>query len=239
MKKKIVIVALTVALLATCFAGTYAYLMDDDYATNVMTMGNVAIEQIEQERGENGLVNFTQNKPAYPAVGTIAWADEAITVGGGNQKVFHDGLKNVVDKFVFVRNTGKSDAYVRTIIALEAPNYDPNDLIHANCNDTDGVTMTPWTAVDINGVKFVYAVFTYTDALAKGKETPVSLAQVFLDKAATNDDCAAFGDTWEILTLSQAVQAAGFDNAELALNTAFGAADAANVADWFEDLTKN
>ena len=234
MKKRILTIALVVALLATCFAGTYAYLTDKDAATNVMTLGNVYIDQIEEERNEEGkLVPFTQVKPAYPAVGDIEWANGTITVGGGTQKVFHEGLKNVVDKFVYVENTGKSDAYVRTIIAIEAPEYDPNDLIHVNVNNTNGVTMTTWAPVDINGVQFVYAVFTYTNALAPNAKTPVSLAQVFLDSKATNDYCNAFGDTWEILTLSQAVQSAGFDGAATALDEAFGAADAANVAEWF------
>lgn len=235
MKKRIVTIALVAALLATCFAGTYAYLTDKDAATNVMTLGNVYIDQIEEERDANGnLVPFTQAKPAYPAVGEIAWADDAITVGGGNQKVFQEDLQNVVDKFVYVENTGKSDAYVRTIIAIEAPGYDAENWIHVNQNDTVGVTMTGWSEVDINGVQFVYAVFTYTDELAPDAKTPVSLAQVFLDSKATNEYCNAFGDTWEILTLSQAVQSAGFGDAATALNAAFEAADAAHVAEWFQ-----
>ena len=85
MKKRIVTIALVVALLATCFAGTYAYLTDKDAATNVMTLGNVYIDQIEEERDANGnLVPFEQAKPAYPAVGSIEWADQTITVGGSD-----------------------------------------------------------------------------------------------------------------------------------------------------------
>lgn len=236
MKKRILTIALVVALLATCFAGTFAYLTDKDAATNVMTLGSVYIDQIEEERDANGnLVSFTQAKPAYPAVGSIEWAADPITVGGGTQKVFHDGLKNVVDKFVYVENTGKSAAYVRTIIAIEAPGYDAENWIHVNFNNTNGVTMTNWTPVDINGVEFVYAVFTYTDELAPNAKTPVSLAQVFLDSEATNEYCNAFGDTWEILTLSQAVQADGFADAETALNEAFGN-PADKVAEWFVDF---
>lgn len=234
MKKRIVTIALVVALLATCFAGTYAYLTDKDAATNVMTLGNVYIDQIEEERDANGnLVPFEQAKPAYPAVGSIEWADQTIAVGGSDaQKVFDEGLKNVVDKFVYVENIGKSDAYVRTIIAIEAPGYDKENWIHVNVN-IEGLTMTEWTPVEINGAEFVYAVFTYTDALAPEAKTPVSLAQVFLNSAATNEYCNAFGDTWEILTLSQAVQAAGFADAATALNEAFGE-PAANVAEWFK-----
>jgi len=237
MKKKIISLCLVVCLLATAIVGvTLAYFTDTDAATNVMAIGSVKIKQIEQERDAQGnLVDFTQAKPALPAVGPIEWAEKPIAVGGSDEhKVFTPELKNVVDKFVFVRNTGRSNAYVRTIIAIEAPGYDANNLLHVNINDTDGVTMTDaWTGIKIDDTDYVYAVFTYTDALEPGKETPVSLAQVFLDKVTTNEDMVAFGETWEILALSQAVQAAGFDTAEAALNEAFGAVTGDKVAEWF------
>ena len=77
---------------------------------------------------------FTQDKPLYPAVfldGTIDWDGRVGTKGDrhqqswgqigapGSNQLFDDSCKNVVDKFVFVKNTGKSDAYVRTIFAFE------------------------------------------------------------------------------------------------------------------------
>ena len=85
MKKRIVTIALVAALLATCFAGTYAYLTDKDAAVNTMTLGSVDIEQYEYERAVNAdgtyktdtidgrtsyvLTAFTQDKPLYPIVG--------------------------------------------------------------------------------------------------------------------------------------------------------------------------
>ena len=55
--KKILSIALVVVLLAgIAVSGTMAYLTDTDSAVNVMTLGNVKIEQSEYERvvGENG-----------------------------------------------------------------------------------------------------------------------------------------------------------------------------------------
>jgi len=235
MKKKILSMCLVVALLAIAIVGgTLAYFTDTDEATNVMTMGSVAIDQIEKERNESGeLVDFTQNKPVVPAVGDPKWEDNTITVGGGNQKVFD--VENVIDKFVYVKNTGKRDAYVRTIVLIEAPGYDAKDLIHINVNDTIGVTASAIATVTIDGTDYVYMTFTYTDALASDEETPVSLAQVYLDPTTTNEDVAAYGDTWEILCLSQAAQADGFEDAATALNTAFGNVNATSVADWFAE----
>lgn len=231
MKKKLVAFMLVISMLAVAVVGgTLAYFTDEDYAENVMVMGSVEIDQHEKELDEQGnLVDFTQNKPVVPGVGAPKWG-ETITVGGGRQKLMD--VKNVIDKFVYVENTGTSNAYVRTIVALEAPGFDAKDLIHINHNESEGVTISaPKTAV-IDGVDYVYFVYTYTEELAPGALTPVSLAQVYLDPATTQEDAAEYGDTWEIHCLSQAVQADGFDDAATALNTAFGEATAANVQAW-------
>ncbi|MBQ3166278.1 MAG: hypothetical protein IJC01_02965, partial [Clostridia bacterium] len=222
-----------VAVAAVAIGGTVAYLQDSDSDVNVMTLGEVKIEQIEQERNEAGeLVEFSQAKPAYPAVGNIAWDEDGLEVNGTEYKVFDDGLKNVVDKIVTVNNTGKSDAYVRTLVAIEAPDGDPDNLIHLNYNGTD-VTSSGNFMIEIDGVDYYVTAYTYKEALAGGKKSAPSLMQVFLDKKTTNEDCAKFGDAWEILVLSQAVQTNGFADAQTALNTAFGEVTDANAAVWF------
>lgn len=235
--KKILAFTLVIAMLAIAIVGgTMAYFMDTDAATNVMTMGGVAIVQHEEERAADGsLQAFTQNKEVLPAVGNPAWEDEVIAVGGGKQKVFD--VENVIDKFVYVENTGKSTAFARTIVVMEAPDYDAKNLIHVNVNDTHGTKQTTaWTPIDIDGVQYVYAVFTYTDALAAGAKSPLSLAQVYLDPVTTMADAAAYDETWDIICLSQAVQAGGFADAETALNTAFGEATVANVTTWLDEM---
>ena len=234
--KKIIALLLVIALTAgISIAGTTAYLQSEDSDVNVMTLGNVKIDQIEQERDENGnLDNFTQAKPAFPAVGPVEWAGTGVNVNGTEYKVFTDELKNVVDKIVTVENTGKSPAYVRTVIAIEAPDYDPNDLIHINYNDT-GVSISEPVKVEVGGVEYVCFAFTYDAALAPGQTSAPSLMQVFLDSKATNEDVAKFGDTWEILVVSQAVQTQGFADAETALDTAFGK-PSEKAAEWFGDI---
>ena len=236
MKKKVLAIVLCVAMLAIAIVGgTMAYFTDTDAKTNTMTIGSVSIEQIEQERGEGGtLITFTPGKAAMPAVGEIKWADDMIQVGDYQQKVFHDDMKNVMDKIVTVKNTGKSDAFVRTIVAIEAPEYDKNNILGENYNvegmvDQDWNT---WQPVDIDGIQYVYMVFTYEKALAPEEVSAPSLVQLYLASKTTNEDVAAFGDTWDVLVLSQAVQEAGFPDATTALNEAFGETNATNVADW-------
>lgn len=245
MFKKIIAALLVVTLTVTVsVAGTVAYLTSTAEDANVMTLGNVKIEQIEQERDENGeLQDFTQAKPAYPAVGEIAWADTGVDVNGTEYKVFADGLENVVDKIVTVKNTGLSDAYVRTLIAIEAPEGFNDNLVHVNVNADEKIVQTGWEYIQVNGVRYVYTSFTYTEALEPDEISEPSLMQVFLDSTANNEDCALLGDTWDILVLSQAVQTQGFEDADTALDTGFGDPEAdnadgtmKNVEEWFSEV---
>jgi len=236
--KSILLTGLSFVLVAAvAIGGTLAYLTSTDSDVNVMTLGNVKIEQVEYERDANGaLVEFSQAKPALPAVyDSEAWADEGVDVNGNEYKVFSENMKNVVDKIVTVNNTGKNDAYVRTLVAIEAPNGDPDDLIHFNYNSTD-VTASGNFMANIDGVDYYVIAFTYKEALESGEKSAPSLMQLFLDKRTTNEDCKLFGDTWDILVVSQAVQTAGFDDAETALNTGFGEVNVANAIAWFSNL---
>lgn len=237
--KKIIAGAAAVALTATVSIGaTLAYLTDTDEDVNVMTLGDVYIDQIEQERvddkaAQKDLKDFEQNKPLLPAVYSsesgVPWAPESEWVVPGDEawRVVEDNT-NVIDKFVTVKNTGKSDAYVRTIFAFE---YD-NDLLHAVMNDTNTTGDAKWNwdwsigTIELDGVKYILAEAVYTGVLAPGKTTIPSLKQIYLDKTATNEDIEKFGDTYDILVFSQAVQADGFDSIiegpEKALDEAFG-----------------
>ena len=182
--KNILLSGLSLVLVAAlAIGGTVAYLQDDDSDVNVMTLGNVKIEQHEYERevDANGnyvtdatygykLRPFTQAKPLYPATeldangnpynnGAGNWDTTTVDmsqVGSqGTQKVFTS--KNAQDKIVTVKNTGKSDAYVRTWIALEDPFTEGR--IGVNVGNTDYYEQTPWTTVEIDGVK--YSVIPY------------------------------------------------------------------------------
>lgn len=234
MKKmiKVLCIVLCAALLMGIGAMvTLALLQDSDEAYNVMTLGNVYIDQNELERDANGdLVAFTQGKPLYPAWyqnGSIPWADAAEWPVAGDEawKVVEDN-ENVIDKFVTVTNTGKSAAYVRTIIAVEVGEGGACDpYIHLVINEAPAWNFA-WVdggaIVEIDGNYYCIGVFTHTTAVAPGETTVPSLKQVYLDVAAKNEDVEALGDTYEILVVSQAVQTKGFATAEEALTAGFG-----------------
>lgn len=244
--KNILLSGLSLVLVAAlAIGGTVAYLQDDDSDVNVMTLGNVKIEQNEYERVvengaykvENGsyvLKDFSQAKPLLPCTeldangnpynhGAGNWdttkVDMSQVGSQGLQQVFTS--KNAQDKIVTVKNTGKSDAYVRTWIALEDPFTEGR--IGVNVGDTTKYIQDPaWASVTIDGVQYSVSCFTYKEALKPGEVSTPSLFQVYLNYKATNEDMELLGDTYEILAFSQAVQTAGFADAKTALNTAFG-----------------
>lgn len=126
MKKKILALCLVVALAVTAVVGgTLAYFTDNDEATNTFTAGGVKIDLIEQERGANGLQAFTQNKVLMPIVGSAQ---------GDKDEHGQPVAENYVDKMVTVKNTGKSDAYVRAYFAIPSALDDGYETFNAGAN---------------------------------------------------------------------------------------------------------
>ena len=121
-KRTLLLVSCLVIALVTTLSGTLAYLADSDADVNVMTLGKVEITQNEQEwnADETELQPFSQEKPLLPVVGDPAWENTEEADGAYRRLT----MNNVVDKYVTVTNTGKSDAYVRTLIALEMGSVD-------------------------------------------------------------------------------------------------------------------
>lgn len=279
--KRTLLTALSMIVVAALAVGlTVAYLQHSDADVNVMVMGNVKIAQHEYERevdangnyvtvlaekrGETGykLTKFTQAKPLYPATGAVTgWDDVKVCFEqlDGNKLGRMDvleGLSNVQDKFVFVENTGKSDAYVRTVIAYEVGSDADafGDLIMVSTNVFWKSTDVGVVEIDNNNyyvVEYVYDGNSYAEngtvtegangkhpdgIVHPGEFTYNNLAQVYMAGKATNEDCAAIdgneNGTYDILVLSQAVQTAGFADAQTALDTAFGKA-ADKATEWF------
>ena len=244
MKKKILTTLSVVLVLGLAALGILAYLTSEDSDVNVMTLGNVEIDQIEHQRvdtakggilTEADIEDFEQGKPLLPYVDeniNNAMRDdyEEVTFPSGQTSKLFIG-DNAIDKMIAVTNKGKSDAYIRTIVALEAP----TDKIDLSFNSSDWTMDTAASSysIEVDGVKYDLFVCIYKKALKPGETTPYSLMQFSLDWTATNEDAAQYGDTYDILALSQAVQVEGFDNAKTALDTAFEAVTEETAQAWF------
>lgn len=211
MKKKLTAIALVVALLAVAvIGGTLAYFTDTKSATNTFTVGNVKIDLIEQEKTEQGLAPFVQDKLLVP--------------GKSN-----DG--NAVSKIVTVKNTGRNDAWVWVdlkipayLVSNEYPTNESKNALHWNsygCFNVeynsgnywglaikDGivdaahkVTDTNMVAVEdglwydydyvgretIGEVEYVVIRTKMQNTLPAGKVSLPCLAQVYMDWRVTTD----------------------------------------------------
>lgn len=274
LKKVLLMCTAYVLVAALAIGGTIAYLQDDDSDVNVMTLGNVSIAQHEYERvvdangdyvvdssvGGYKLQPFTQDKPLYPATiptSSAEWTYEStnamfeqVGANGGGMNVFVE--PNAVDKFVFVENTGKTDAYVRTLIAFESGSLSAEEWDEVVCTSYHFSWGAPVVIGSITVENNNYVVLEYTykgrpdkgfhenGILPAGEVTQCSLGQVYMRSTATNEDCEKIdgnkNGTYDILVLSQAVQAAGFDSASTALDTAFGKSSE-KAAEWFGGIT--
>ena len=236
---------------------TMAYLQHEDSDVNVMTLGNVKIQQIEEEWNEEGtaLQTFTQKKPLYPYVGTFGWKYPASVTRAGEltelQKAYRMfTMENVQDKYVSVKNVGKSDAYVRTLIALEMGQFDETafDMVGVSINALNGSEFKfpgawEWQkgiVVEVNKQNYYVMEAVHQDVVKPDETTIPSLLQVYLSNTATNETVEKLDGNenglYDILVISQAVQTEGFASAKIALDTAFGA-PAENAALWFGKLS--
>ena len=251
MKKKITAIFLCVALVAIAIAGaSLAYFTDTDNETNTFTVGNVKIDLIEQQRGENGLEPFEQNKKLYPIVGSAQ---------GEKDDLGMPTAKNYVDKMVTIQNTGSEKAYIRAYFAIPSALDDGYETFNAGLNvlhfnfgnkvENGVVTSTEGTEwiwmhgskwnyfeTTIDGIKYNVYYADYYQAVDAGATTAQLVQGVYLDKTFDIKDgkCYAFGkevtldDGWNWNSVSCPVfaiacQAEGFDNAAAAMDAAFGA----------------
>jgi len=280
-RKWLMVIALVVSM-TMAISGTMAYLSDTDSRHNVMVLGSVKIEQHEYERELNSdgsykidtingadsyvLKDFSQGKPLYPATEVDA-NNQPYNFGAGDydgtrvkmsQVDSHGSMdvfvsKNAQDKFVTVENTGKSDAYVRTLIAFELGDLPANDFDNVIRTSSFMKTQGVWKVTDVGVVEiddnnYFVCEYLYNGAkslggvhengvLPKGDTTYPSLAQVYMTATATNEDCELIdgngNGNYDILVLSQAIQTEGFANAETALDVGFGDANVNNCKIWF------
>ena len=251
MKKRIVTIALVVALVAIAAVGTLAYFTDTDEATNTFAVGNVKIELIEQQRGENGLVPFEQNKKLYPIVGSAQ---------GEKDEYGMPTAKNYVDKMVTIENTGSEKAYIRAYFAIPSALDDGYETFNAGMNvlhfnfgnkvengvvtSTEGVEWIwthggKWNYFETtlsDGIKYNVYYADYYQAVDAGATTEQLVQGVYLDKSFDMKEGKpyAFGEEFDVdagwdwnkvkcPVFAVACQAEGFDNAADAINAAFGA----------------
>ena len=248
MKKKLTLVVTCIVLVAAMvIGGTLAYFTDTKNATNTFAVGNVSIDLIEQQRGENGLVPFEQGKKLYPIVGSAQ---------GEKDEYGMPIAKNYVDKMVTIKNTGSEKAYIRAYFAIPSALDDGYETFNAGLNvlhfnfgnDASGATTEGnqwlWThgskwnyfETTIDGIAYNVYYADYYEAVDAGATTEQFVQGVYLDKSFDMKDGKAYafgheitldtGWNWNNVScpvFAVACQAEGFDDAATAMEAAFGA----------------
>ncbi len=169
--KKIIAMLLCMALCATmAITGTVAYLTDEEDAKNIFEVGNVDIEQYEKDRDGK---EFEQNQHLFPKVqvenGDTLHETVNDNINGEVNLVNTDRYNNYIDKIVTVENKGKSEAYVRNIVAVptglpagaDAPWLEVTFLDAANGDNDDWKQCPVVKDVEIDGVLYDLYVFNY------------------------------------------------------------------------------
>lgn len=261
MKKKLLFGLSLVAVAAATVGVTYAVLQDETpIAVNVMTVGNVSIEQLEYQRKdksvhvtsyahEGDLIPFAEEEQVvvpsvaknwvasdYSAEQTdlYCWGDYVTKA----ENVGCNGLwnpakvENVIDKIVMVKNTGTTDAYFRTLVAVELPEgmtigeIPQGDEIMMNVNN-GWYSYEEIGYINYEGSRYLLMVFTYDKnndgILAAGETARPSLLQFLFHNRLTNEDLEEFGtDGFKVLVATQAVQATNLMTPTEALDDSFG-----------------
>ena len=159
MKKKLLVMALVVAMIAVAVGGTLAYFTDQDAATNTFTVGSVKIEIYENDKAtEDDVVSFG---PLTPVVNVDTPSADI----------------SYVKKAVEVKNTGKNSAYIRVHIAVPtklAYNYLCLDM------DTEGWSRVSNSVAVVGGVEYEVLTYDYDTAVAPDAFTTELLKGVYL-----------------------------------------------------------
>lgn len=234
MKKKILSIALVVAMVAVIAAGSLAYFTDKDSAENVFTVGNVKIALREEFDPDTAVlipgkdINkdvFVKNTGAQDAYVRVHIAIPAALDDGDPA---FDASKNFLH-FNFTKASVADRQWSWIPKMTTGEGYLGNGTGNWN-----------FYKQNIDGTDYNVYVVTYRSVLATGAETATqALDKVYLDRSvdATQNENGSFTykdnkgneitlgekDNVKILVIAEGTQAEGFNDAYTALNTAFGA----------------
>lgn len=202
-KKKILVLALTIAMVAIlAVGGSLAYLTDTKTANNTFTMGDVKIKLDETNVNDPNGDRVTSNEyKVYPGA--------------------------VVTKDPIVHNVGKNGAYIRAtvnvsnwmnLVGAYYPDFKetfPNDGYKAALNLLVGELGDGWSVVGVEaGDTFTIGqldakfILMYDGILAAGADTTAMFQTVTIPAGIDNANNSSFK---EVKVVAQAIQADGFD----------------------------
>lgn len=212
MKKKILSIALVVAMVAVIAAGSLAYFTDKDAAKNTFTVGNVHIKLLESSlhRENAGIANEatsdselwsdvdklgTGNTNKYKA-GDTFYTDAQIEADAAQYTCDNVKLNpgQSYHKMPYVKNTGANDAYIRIRVMIPA-DLDTavlNSSMYTSSAMSSGeftMAYNDSNPVVRDGVKYNVYTFTRNEALAPNEMTYWNVwGTIHMDADVTNEE---------------------------------------------------
>lgn len=218
MKSKIIALALAVAMLALAAIGSsLAYFTDSEEVDNVFTVGSVDIDLIESTLDRENTMDEDPDND-----GDVNSDEDIIADAEEYEDYLAEQGENIVPgriimKNPYVVNNGRSAAYVRIRVIVDADLLESLKITLNNDATADGSVISDITVDDTTGL--ATASFIYTEALAPAGEdgdmtywSPI--AKFFIPTDITQDDIADYQDIENIITVqADAIQAETFASA--------------------------
>ena len=234
MKKKVLTIALAIALIAIMVSGSLAYFTAQDEVTNTFTIGSVEIE-IWENNARTDEDQMVFEKPLMPIVNVQAPAED----------------ESYIPKVVKVENTGLNAAYIRVHIAQPVALL---CYLELDADATGWNRLPTTTRATVDGVEYIVVTYDYQTAVDPSQFTPELLKGAYLPAFVdlkenadgdlefckpddnggyefsgfvaheANGDGTYTSKTVNVLVAAQAIQTRGFENGTVtaALNAGFG-----------------
>ena len=218
-KKKVFTLALAVCLIAIVSMGSLAWFTDDDTVTNDFLIAGSDNENPDEVFS----IDVWENNPGGDPDG---YTYENILPG------------DVLQKEVYVKNTGAYEQYARVIIVVSQANEwmaamgKTGTEYPALSQLVNGLNTGNWDPADANAPRYdaqnntFWYVLYVPETLAVNEEVKV-FDSVRIPEGMTRDQAAAFGGGFSINVYAQAVQTKNLGDADTA-------AEAFDYVDWTE-----
>lgn len=210
-KRKILVLATALCMVAIlAVGGTLAYFTDSDYDKNVMIVGNLDIDQVED----------------WDEAGILAPGDVAI------KKNVHVENNGTVPAYVRVLIAFEDTRDVSSGVHVVSGQ---NEHLTFPQQGQDWLQIQ-----DANGTIYTVGVVNYPYAIEPGKSLPFALTSIQLKAEVDNAWREIVGDNYNVLVLTQAANATDTATAKEILDIAFGEIDYSKdteVAQWFTEIS--
>ena len=232
MKKRILTIALVVALLATCFGGTLAYLQDTKAVKNTFTTGKVYITLDEQKLDGSGRTTETQDYKLLPAMSVTK--DPTITLNEGSEAAYLAAVIKVKlpnadldlmkgetmnlihdthEDMLMVGGLLEGSEYVQSVTPKDHPLSGKNNMLVYGTEDYS-IYQIP------NSAEEEWTIYMFFED-AKTEGTEIKLFDTIKVPATWGNAEMAAVQGMTIEVTAYGVQAYGFDDCYKAMTTAF------------------